>query len=1152
MASAYAFSPGKEKEVALSSVRNELKEYIQTMNIVETELEQSMGTFLLQMQGIQGFARLCAGDVFEITIKCGEKQKWKSKGKILKDNVQSWDSTDQIFKPNLSDQLSIKAVELRGLGKKLCLGSKNCEIKDLFSARPQLMSICLNTTGTLKLHLIVTWNPLHDLKTTMNGAFSNSMQGNSLTGNTTLTKSKSFTASSTTSLFSKFRNSGSSTNNSSSTFSTLNLTNIGKNGNTLLFNNNKSILNNNSNNKRCTLPSGFEIIDADYYHHPHLIAEANRQEQLNKRLTMHGGLPTTATTLTNPVTRVNSMFNNSSSNALNKHNNRHSYAGFIHTSLSPIHSPNLRNGEKEEDDEEEEQDEVGRFNVDCNQNNNINNKNVILDKKIDKCQQQQQQQFKQTNNNSTSLTTTTATTNVDGITPTSTGSRGSSLHLTGTTTSSGFGSSGSSSSYCSSSVPNSAVNSTLCSPDSELAPNESNNKSTNNKTTRLIQSDNSSNNSSPIQNEDVYNANHVNNNKNEQQQQLKSKKIENSRSNLNNNQNQANRNSIIVEATVHQTPDVQKNKKKNLINNNKKQNQKLNNDEIFQQNQMPRSTSMPVQLSEKHHHHQISSNNDVKSTTNEYSRTESIDTLTTSENAFNQPTYFNVGDTLINLMSSLEDIQGQFSELTSLQENVINLYKVLCQISKLRILNVNLKNIQQLQQQQQFLVSGNLALAKPRLRRSSDASNNSVSIESALECFDFLNQAGTDSEVDSVCSPKKENNQIKNQTSVNNDNDSALSTPCATPSPSMQSTQQLSTSCDQIDIALMSHLIYCTRLIENLGAFGPLKSREKSSLAKLQCQAQAIERLVRVCIHLRDYLSVQCELRKDSHLKQYPIMDLAIELENLYAQFKRQQDLELKNCFLNDQRITKLWDFICYLHTIDNEDKQLNSQFIQVGSNSTGSSSKQTILLGNTLLCCTSAGFALCLEKFMQINNLLPAANSTINNSTLSQLSISMSNLTGLGLSSSNSNCYLANKKLKGNELTIKVSQLITKRLIDAPTFESDFVVSLFQLCIFFQSENSSLEHLFKTYAQEVQLLHSLNSNDAIEIEQSLKQFKRALPPKEPLLSISLLLLDSDELIVRIAESYFLNASKNRSLRSAVSFIVFFAFKFKNDHHFRN
>lgn len=1033
MASAYAFSPGKEKEVALSSVRNELKEYLQTMNLVEGELEQSMGSFLLQMQGIQGFARLCPGDVFEITIKCGEKQKWKCKGKILKNNTQSWDSTEQIFRPNLSDQLSVKAVELRGLGKKLCLGSKNCEIKDLFSARPQLMSICLNATGTLKLHLIVTWNPLHEPKSSsLHGLLSNSIQGSSLTGgNSTLTKSKSFTASST-SLFSKFRSGGGSSTNNSSAYSTLNLANNFTANNNSLFN--RTL---NSNNKRCTLPSGFEIIDADYYHHPHLIEEQQRQELLAKR--MHG--------TGNPVSRVSSML--MSANGLaNKHNNRHSYAGFInHTSLSPIHSPNLRNDEGAEDEGA----------LDYNQNQQNNNKGA--DKKADL---KAQQQLKP-NNNMTSLT-------VDGITPTSTGSRGSSLHLTGTTTSSGFGSSGSSSSYCSSSVPNSA----LTSPDSEQAPCEPNNKLANktaSSKTRSIQS----NNSSPIQC-DIYDCNHCGQHSNGQQYKGGDQTDGQSKS----NPAVANRNSIVVEATVHQNPDSLRTAKsgKNVE---------------ASVPQIPRSTSMPVQLSANQQqqtnksqtHSKTSSQSHLKTVASQPGRTESTDTLTTPDVAY-QPTYFNVGDTLINLMSSLEDIQGQFSELHSLQTNVINLHKTLCQISKLRILNSNLQNNLQTNLQTALANGTNpsatkTATVQQRIRRSSDASNISVSVESALECFDFLNQTGTDSEVDSVvCTP--EHRQAKLDQIKNPNDNSALSTPCPTPSPSLQSTQQLSTNCSSIDIALMSHLIYCQRLIESLGAFGPLKSREQASLTKLQLQAQAVERLVRVCVHLRDYLQFSIELRNDSRLKQNS-MDLALELENLYAQFKQQEDLELTNCFANDPRIAKLWDFVCYLHTIDHEDENLCSEFTQIDLG-VSSSDKQNISLGSTLLCCTSAGFALCLEKFMQINNLVPA-NGT---SALGQLSISMSNLAGLGSLQSNANAYSSNKKLKGTELTSKISELITKRLIDAPTFESDFVVSLFQLCIFFQSENSSLEHLFKLYSQEVQLLNSLQSNDAIEIEQALKQ----------------------------------------------------------------
>lgn len=468
--------------------------------------------------------------------------------------------------------------------------------------------------------------------------------------------------------------------------------------------------------------------------------------------------------------------------------------------------------------------------------------------------------------------------------------------------------------------------------------------------------------------------------------------------------------------------------------------------------------------------------------------------------------------------------QGQFSELHSLQENVVDLYKVLCQISKLRIMNTNIQNALRNTNGQQ------------RVRRASDASNISVSVESALECFDFLNQTGTDSEVDSVvCTPehrltKKDQANNKDKT-TNVENDSALSTPCPTPSPSLQSTQQLSAGCDQIDIALMSHLIYCQRLIENLGAFGPLKSREQSSLSKLQLQAQAVERLVRVCVNLRDYLQVGIELRKDNQLKQYP-MDLALELENLYSQFKQQQDIELTSCFGNDSRIAKLWHFVCYLHTATDLE---NEQFAQIDLGN--SNNKQNIALGNTLLCCTSAGFAMCLEKFMQINNIVPTTNSTTNgNSTLGKLSISMSNLAGLSTADSNS-YNVSNKKLKVNELTTKVSQMITKRLIDAPHFEDDFVVSLFQLCIFFHNENSSLEHMFKAYAQEVQLLNSIQSNDVIEIEQALKQFKKTLPPKEPLYSICLLLLDSEQsFIVRIAEQYFLNAAKNKSMRSAVSF----------------
>ena len=50
-----------------------------------------------------------------------------------------------------------QATELRGLGKSVLLGQKNCETKDLFSSHPQLMTVNINAIGSLKVSLIVTW-----------------------------------------------------------------------------------------------------------------------------------------------------------------------------------------------------------------------------------------------------------------------------------------------------------------------------------------------------------------------------------------------------------------------------------------------------------------------------------------------------------------------------------------------------------------------------------------------------------------------------------------------------------------------------------------------------------------------------------------------------------------------------------------------------------------------------------------------------------------------------------------------------------------------------------------------------------------------------------------------------------------------------------
>ncbi|XP_036363645.1 rho family-interacting cell polarization regulator 2 isoform X1 [Octopus sinensis] len=157
MARAYANTPGYKKG-SLTSVKYGFKECSQTMCAIEAQLESMMGTFHCKLKGMAGFARLCAGDVFEVTMRYGT-QKWKAKGKIEKDGSQRWDLPDFVFKTLVGDIISLKAVELRSL-KSVLLGEKKCETKDLFSANPQMMTVSINPNGSLKLSIIVTWNPL--------------------------------------------------------------------------------------------------------------------------------------------------------------------------------------------------------------------------------------------------------------------------------------------------------------------------------------------------------------------------------------------------------------------------------------------------------------------------------------------------------------------------------------------------------------------------------------------------------------------------------------------------------------------------------------------------------------------------------------------------------------------------------------------------------------------------------------------------------------------------------------------------------------------------------------------------------------------------------------------------------------------------------
>ncbi|KAM7396097.1 hypothetical protein PAMP_019166 [Pampus punctatissimus] len=159
MVKAYTVSPGsKEARESLAEANKGYKEYTENMCVLESELENQLGEFHIKMKGLAGFARLCAGDQYEIFMKYG-RQRWKLRGRIEINAKQVWDSEEMVFLPLINDFLSVKVTELKSLANHVVVGSVSCETKDLFAALPQTVAVDINDLGTIKLSLEVTWNP---------------------------------------------------------------------------------------------------------------------------------------------------------------------------------------------------------------------------------------------------------------------------------------------------------------------------------------------------------------------------------------------------------------------------------------------------------------------------------------------------------------------------------------------------------------------------------------------------------------------------------------------------------------------------------------------------------------------------------------------------------------------------------------------------------------------------------------------------------------------------------------------------------------------------------------------------------------------------------------------------------------------------------
>ncbi|XP_028298998.1 rho family-interacting cell polarization regulator 1-like [Gouania willdenowi] len=148
----------REARESLSEANKGFRECTEHMCSLESELESQMGEFHVKMKGLAGFARLCAGDQYEVLMRYG-RQRWRLRGRVEVSNKQMWDSEEYVFLPLVTELLSIKVTELKSLANHVVVGSVSCEMLDLFCPLPQTLAVDINDLGTVKLNLEVTWSP---------------------------------------------------------------------------------------------------------------------------------------------------------------------------------------------------------------------------------------------------------------------------------------------------------------------------------------------------------------------------------------------------------------------------------------------------------------------------------------------------------------------------------------------------------------------------------------------------------------------------------------------------------------------------------------------------------------------------------------------------------------------------------------------------------------------------------------------------------------------------------------------------------------------------------------------------------------------------------------------------------------------------------
>ncbi|XP_051884667.1 rho family-interacting cell polarization regulator 1 [Pristis pectinata] len=186
-----------------------------------------------------------------------------------------------------------------------------------------------------------------------------------------------------------------------------------------------------------------------------------------------------------------------------------------------------------------------------------------------------------------------------------------------------------------------------------------------------------------------------------------------------------------------------------------------------------------------------------------------------------------IEEALMILNSTLDDYRGQFPELQKLEMEVKHLEEVLLQ--------------------------------RQGVNRSR-ASSFSLTVEHALESFDFLNTSDMEDSEFSEDEAEKTGRHCGSARGLAAGPSEALTEDTGVGSGSEGSPVPMTTGNEYLDQVLTLHLNNCSRLLLQLGIYGPLRCREIYALDKLLREAQTLEVISRLSEDKSGYISTAEEV----------------------------------------------------------------------------------------------------------------------------------------------------------------------------------------------------------------------------------------------------------------------------------------------------